>query len=467
MTRLLTEYGGQDARLRRIIPRVPFLPARITPPAQALAGARFIATFARNPLEVLPRAVYERDVYRYRGRLYVTAPALLKEVFLDRREEFQKVVQIRFLAPLLGGGLITSEGREWKWQRQAAAPMFKQHDMLRFLPVFVAATHELIAAWRKAPPGAVQTIDRDMTHVTFAVICATLLPSADRTVGPVLESSVEVFQRSAGWGILFASAGLPSWVPRPGLLSGLRAISRLRTAVAALIRERRSSGKQPDDLMHRLMVARDTESGRSMNDSRLVDNLLTFYLAGHETTSRALTWTLYLLAHSPEWTAALREEIGRVTGGAPVSAEHVERLLLVQQVVKEAMRLYPPVPMISRQAMVETTLGGERLAAGSSVVIPIYAAHRHTARWREPDAFDPGRFAPAAESAMARYQYLPFGAGPRICIGMGFAMIETTAIIATLLQHAEFAPVAGDDPQPVARVTLVPRGGMRLRVSLR
>ena len=467
MTRLLADYAGEAARLRPIMPRVPFVPARITPPAQPLAGARFIATFARNPLEVLPRPVYEKDVYRYRGRLYVTAPALLKEVFLDRREEFQKVVQIRFLSPLLGGGLITSEGREWKWQRQAAAPMFKQHDMLRFLPVFVGATRDLIEVWRKAPPGSVHAVDRDMTHVTFAVICATLLPSADRTMGPVLESSVEVFQRSAGWGILFASAGLPRWVPRPGLLSGLRAISRLRTAVAALIRERRASGRQPDDLMHRLMVARDTESGRSMNDARLLDNLLTFYLAGHETTARALTWTLYLLAHSPEWTAALREEVERVTGGAPVGAEHIERLVLVQQVLKEAMRLYPPVPYLSRQAMAETTLGGERLPAGGSVVIPIYAVHRHTARWRDPDAFDPARFAPATESAMARYQYLPFGAGPRICIGMGFAMIETTAIIATLLQHADFAPVAGDDPHPVARVTLVPRGGMRLRVSLR
>lgn len=453
--------------MRRIMPRVPFVPARITPPVHPLGGVRFIATFARNPLEVLPRPVYEQDLYRYRGRLYVTAPALLKEVFLDRREEFQKVVQIRFLAPLLGGGLITSEGREWKWQRQAAAPMFKQHDMLRFVPVFVGATHELLEAWRKAPHGAVHAIDRDMTHVTFAVVSATLLPSADRTVGPVLESSVQVFQRSAGWGILFASAGLPSWVPRPGLVSGLRAISRLRTAVAALIRERRLSGKQPDDLMHRLMVARDTESGRSMNDARLLDNLLTFYLAGHETTARALTWTLYLLAHSPEWTAALREEITRVTGGAPVGAEHVERLVLVQQVLKEAMRLYPPVPMISRQAMVETQLGGERLPAGSSVVIPIYAVHRHTARWRNPDAFDPARFAPAAESAMPRYQYLPFAAGPRICIGMGFALIETTAIVATLLQHADFTPVEGEDPHPVARVTLVPRGGMRLRVSLR
>jgi cytochrome P450 len=446
---------------------VEFVPPRVTPAPGPLGRLRFIATFVRNPLEVLPRAVYERDMQRYGSRVYVTAPALIKEVLLDRRESFHKLAQIRFLGPLLGAGLLTSEGRDWKWQRQAAAPMFRREDLLRFAPVFARAALEVLAAWGKAPAHSVQRIDRDMTRATFAVISATLLPSADDTVGPVLERSVDVFQRSAGWGILFASAGVPGWMPRPGFLSGLGAISRLRRAVAALVRERRASRTEPDDLMHHLMVARDPESGRSMNDQQLVDNLLTFYLAGHETTARALTWTLYLLACSPQWGAALRDEIARVTAGAPVRGEHIERLVLVQQVLKEAMRLYPPVPIMSRQAIGDTTLGGERIAAGSSVVIPIYAVHRHAARWAEPDAFDPARFAPAAEASIARYQYMPFGAGPRICIGMAFAMVEATAILATLLRRADFSVPEGEAPYPVAKVTLVPRGGLRLRVSLR
>ena len=130
------------------------------------------------------------------------------------------------------------------------------------------------------------------------------------------------------------------------------------------------------------------------------------------------------------------------------------------------MRLYPPVPLMSRQAVAHATLGAERIQAGTSVVIPIYAVHRHATRWRDPDVFDPARFAPDAEAAIARYQYLPFGAGPRICIGMAFAMVEATAILATLLQHAEFAPHEADEPYPVAKVTLLPRGGMRLRVAL-
>jgi cytochrome P450 len=198
-----------------------------------------------------------------------------------------------------------------------------------------------------------------------------------------------------------------------------------------------------------------------------VDNLLTFYLAGHETTAKALTWTLYLLACSPGWTRALEEEIARVTGGSEVNAAHIEQLVLTQQVLKESMRLYPPVPLMTRQAVADTRLGEHAVRAGTSVVMPIYAIHRHAKRWADADAFDPARFAPEKEAAIPRYQYMPFGAGPRICIGMGFAMMEATAMLATLLRHASFAPVAGREPAPVARVTLIPGGGMPLAVRLR
>ena len=223
----------------------------------------------------------------------------------------------------------------------------------------------------------------------------------------------------------------------------------------------------PDDLMQRLVSARDPESGQSMNDEQLVDNLLTFYLAGHETTARALTWTLYLLARSPEWAAALVQEVARVTGGADISGEHVDKLLLVQQVLKESMRLYPPVPIMSRQAVAGAKIDGHAIAAGTSVLMPIYAIHRHARRWENPDAFDPTRFAQERADAISRYQYMPFGAGPRICIGMAFAMLEASAILATLLQHARFTPADDREPVPVARVTLIPKGGMPLKVSWR
>jgi cytochrome P450 len=448
------------------------VPPRIVPPARPLKGLAFLAAFVRNPLEVTPQEVYERDtVVNPLGRtqrLWITAPALVKTVLLDEREKFQKLSQIRLLSPLLGKGILTTEGVEWKWQRQASAPMFRHQDLMGFVPAFVRATEAQVAKWRAAPSGAVQAIDRDMTRATFDVISATLLPSADHAT---VEESMGLFQRGSGWGLLYAMAGVPVWLPHPGMISAARATRMLRAAVGAMLRRRRNEeekiGTSPDDLMHRLMRAQDPESGQSMNEERLIDNLLTFYLAGHETTARALAWTLYLVARSPQWAALLEEEIDRVTGGAPVEGAHIEQLALTQQVIKESMRLYPPVPLLSRQAVVATRLDGIDLLPGATVVMPIYAMHRHAKRWEDPDAFDPARFAPEREARIPRYQYLPFGAGPRICIGMAFAMIEATAMLATLLQKARFSPVAGHEPFPLARVTLQPGGGMPLRVALR
>jgi cytochrome P450 len=448
------------------------IPPRIQPPAQRLGSLAFLAAFVRNPLEVFPREVYEQDIWinplGRTQRLTVTSPALVKAVLLDEREKFQKLSQIRLLSPLLGKGILTTEGAEWKWQRQASAPMFRHQDILGFVPAFVRATETLLAKWRAAPAGSVQAVDRDMTRATFDVISATLLPSADHAA---VEKAMQLFQRGTGWDLLIATAGAPAWLPRPGMLSGARAILMLRSAVAAMLRERREietrSGSSPDDLMHRLMRASDPESGQTMNDERLIDNLLTFYLAGHETTARALAWTLYLIARSPEWAAALEEEIARVTGGGPLESAHIERLVLVQQVIKESMRLYPPVPLLSRQCVVPVSLDGVDVRPGATVVVPIYAIHRHVKRWEDPDAFDPSRFAPENEAKIPRYQYLPFGAGPRICIGMAFAMLEATAMLATLIQKARFTPVAGRDPYPLARVTLQPGGGLPLKVNLR
>jgi cytochrome P450 len=153
-----------------------------------------------------------------------------------------------------------------------------------------------------------------------------------------------------------------------------------------------------------------------------------------------------------------------VTGGALVAAEHIDKLVLTQQVIKESMRLYPPVPIMSRQAVADTTIGAVAVKAGASLIMPIYAIHRHRRRWQDADAFDPTRFAPESEAKISRYQYMPFGAGPRTCIGMAFAMIEATAMLATLLQRAEFQTVEGREPVPVARVTLAPKGGMPLKV---
>lgn len=399
-------------------------------------------------------------------RVWVTAPSLIKAVLLDERDKFGKLTQIRLLGPMLGKGILTSEGADWKWQRQAAAPMFRPQELGSFVPAFVRAAEQTLARWSSAPAGAVQEIDAAMRRTTFDVISATLLPSTDEAFAHTFQRSIDSLQRSGGWDLLYANLNVPQWFPRPGVLSAGRAILQLRLAVSTLLRAQRAGSGERDDLLHRLIAAHDPETGRSMDEGQLVDNLLTFYLAGHDTTAKALTWTLYLLARSPEWSAILEEEIERVTGGGAVSAEHVEKLVLVQQVLKESMRLYPPVPMMSRQAIADAQIDGHLIRAGTSVLIPMYAVHRHTKRWAHPNEFDPARFALEKERTIPRYQYMPFGAGPRVCIGMSFAMIEATAILATLMWRARFAAVPGHEPTPIARVTLMPSGGMPLKVAV-
>ena len=444
------------------------MPPHVTPPRAPLGRLAFLRAFVRNPLEAIPRAVYEEEAHAAGGRLWVSSPSLVRTVLLDERHKFQKVAQMRLLSPLLGRGILTSEGAEWKWQRQAAAPMFRPQDLHGFVPTFTRTAQEVVARWRAAPPGAVQRVDLDMSRVTFQVISATLLPSAD---ADAFERSIALFQRSGGWGQLYASLKVPRWVPHPGILAAKQAVELMRSTVGDMVRLRCEAEHRgapvPDDLMHRLIAARDPETGQSMNDEQLIDNLLTFYLAGHDTTAKGLTWALYLLARSPHWAAACEEEVARITRNAPVAPEHIEGLALVRQVLKEAMRLYPPVPMMGRQAVAEAKIGGHVVPAGASVLMPIYAIHRHAARWEDPDAFDPSRFSTEREAKMPRYQYMPFGAGPRICIGMSFAMLEATAILATLLQHARFETVAGHEPKPIARVTLNPSGGMPLKVTFR
>ena len=237
--------------------------------------------------------------------------------------------------------------------------------------------------------------------------------------------------------------------------------------MAALVAERRANSAGKDDLLQRLANAVNPETGARMSDELLIDNLLTFFLAGHETTAKAVTWTLYLLARAPDYQNRILEEIRQVVGDGPIEPDHVDKLVITTQVLKEGMRLYPPAPIVSRQSTADTDLAGIPIKSGTQIIIPIYAIQRHRRYWPDPDRFDPPRFAPEDEAKISRYHYMPFGAGPRICIGMAFALIEGVAILTTLVRAANFATTPGHVPEPVSRVTLLPAGGMPLTVRMR
>jgi cytochrome P450 len=269
------------------------------------------------------------------------------------------------------------------------------------------------------------------------------------------------------WHLIYTMFAVPEWVPFPNRRHALAERDFLHRDMGRLIAARRAQPSAQPDLLDLLLAARDAETGRGMSDAEVVNNLLTFITAGHETTAVALTWTLWLLAKDQATQRRVCDEVIAVVGDEPIAAAHVDRLVYCRQVINEAMRLFPPAPGIGRVPAAPMTLGGERLSTRTRIHIPIFALHRNRRLWQDPTAFDPDRFSTEQIKRRSRYAYLPFGAGPRICIGASFATIEAAVILAGMVRAFRFQAVAGHKPKPVARVTLRPAGGMPIRISAR
>lgn len=440
-------------------------PPTITPPRAPLGYLKFALAFVRNPLTVLPEAVYREPIYRYGNMLtWVTDPQLIKKVLLDDYEDFPKTpLERRVLTPLLGNGLLVSGGSEWKWQRQTSAPVFRLSEVLRYTPEMNAAAEAVIRKWRNSPPGTVQAVDTDMSDASYAVISETMLVGAE---GPAFDRA-DLANVRYSWPLAYGLLGLPDWLWYPHRVRKEASERRMRSSVLQIVQTRRNSPKTREDVLTLLMRAKEADSGRPMSDTELVDVLLTLLVAGHETTAKALAWTLYLVARSPTWERRILDEVRDAAGDGPVGQDQFERLKITSMVLKESMRIYPPVPMLTRIAKMNGELGGIKVTAGSLIFIPVYAVHRHRNLWDNPDRFEPERFAPDCEKAYSRYQYLPFGAGPRICIGGSFAMVEAVIMLAAIVRAAHFEVPAGFRPLPVSRVTLWSDRGMALKVTVR
>lgn len=447
--------------------------ARIDPPAAPLPPLRFIRTVVRNPVETWPQAVYREPAYRssFLGHptLFVMDPALIREVMVDQADAFEKSeVLRRSLSPALGDAILTADGARWRWQRRAAAPIFRNERIVNFLPAMIGAAERTRDALAALPAGSEVDLARTMMRTTFDIIVETMLSGPGAIDAARVERGITDYLESTSWIFALTLMRLPSWTPFPGRRRAERARSYLRDELLRLVAEGRRTGTEGrNDLLSLLLAARDAETGQAMTDRDVADNLLTFVTAGHETTALALTWTLYLLARHPEIEARVVAEIAAVTDGGPLLPGHVEALAYTRQTIQEAMRLYPPAPVVVRAALQPVEIGGERIDAGTPVTVPIYAIHRHARLWDDPDRFDPDRFAPEAVRARDRYAYLPFGAGPRICIGMSFALMEAVAILAVLVRALAFRLRPGFVPTLKQRITLRPAEGMPLRVGPR
>jgi cytochrome P450 len=444
---------------------------RPAPPKRRLSFPRLMTRLVRNPIAAWGEDFYREPVvlYRWLGiqTLFVMDPETIQTILLDGADGFSKQpLYDDVLGQAIGGGLLNAEGEEWRWQRRLAAPLFRAEDVLRFVPAFAAACGPVIERWRKAGPGASHRIDKDMTRATLQVLQDTVLGAnlgeEDRRL--IEEASAAFFTYSV-WKLALTTLRLPVSLPHPGARTMTRAGRTLRQIAERVLAETRAKGPQGEDLLGRLITARDPATGEAMPDSLIVDNVVTFLVAGHETTSQALTWTLYLLALFPEWQERVREEAQSVVGDGPIGREEIAKLPILDAVFQEAMRLYPPAPSLMRRTLAPVTLGGIEFAKGSIIVIPIYVVHRHRLLWRDPLRFDPSRFTPEAKAKRHRCTYMPFSTGPRSCIGAPFAFAEAKTMLATLLPRASFELPDGQAPTPFARITLRPKEGLTLKVT--
>jgi cytochrome P450 len=437
-----------------------------------VATLRTLRKLVRNPIEAWPPAVYTEPLVlsRMLGRTtaFVSDPDLVQRVLVDEAEKFEKAEPMRrALEPALGQGILTAEGASWRMQRRLAAPVFRPAHVNGFLPAMLQAARVMRDRWLALPEGAELEVTHEMMHVTFDIILETMLSGRGDTDVARVEAGMRAFLESTSWAVALSALRAPLWTPYPGKGRAMRGGGYLRQMVSTRVAQRQASGERHDDLLSLMLDAADPETGEALSSTDIVNNILTFIAAGHETTALALTWTFYVLSRNPAIEAAILAEIETVTGGADLAPAQVAELGFTRQVIQESMRVFPPVALLVRQPTEDVQLGPARLLRGDNVFIPIYAIHKNASLWPEPEKFDPARFTAEAIKARHRWSYLPFGAGPRICIGMGFAMLEAAAILATVLPAIRLRAPADFVPTPKLRVTMRPAEGMRMRLSHR
>ena len=442
------------------------------PPAGRLPFLQLLARVVSNPVGSWGRDFYSEPVVVYDDfglqTVFVMDPELIQAVLLDDIDSFSKnPIYDRVLGEGGGEGVLIAEGERWRWQRRLLAPLFRAEEVAAYVPAFVSACSAPLQRWAASDAGSLQPIHADIAGATLKVLEDTVLgadlPPEDHQR---VAAAGTAFLKATVWRVAYASLRLPGWTPHPGSARMARASRDLRDVAGRALAGRRQHGGEGSNVVGRLVSARDPATGEAMPDSLIIDNLVTFLLAGHETTAQALTWTLYLLALFPDWQDRARKEIRRVIGNGPINREKLQQLSLVEAIFQEAMRLYPPAPSLMRRAARAVKLGGHDIKRGATVIIPIYVVHRHERLWHEPLRFDPARFSAEAKSARHRCAYMPFSTGPRSCIGGAFSMLEAKTMLATLLAGAKFELPEWEVPEPLARITLRPKGGLKLKVTM-
>lgn len=458
----------------------PFVPPAPIPRTVPPSRLEIIRTVMRNPLELWGVPSYTlpwiKTKFFKERTLIVNDPGLIRHVLVDNASNYE-MSEIRqlILRPILRDGLLTAEGPVWKRSRKAMAPVFTPRHSRGFAGQMLAKSEEYAEKYATVgTSGAIHDISVDMTEMAYSILSETLFSGQIVTQSNSFSDDVDSLLHRMGRVDPMDLLRAPSWVPRLTRIGGRKVLDKFRNIVADTMKERQKRMREtPDDVPQDfLTLLLQLEGPEGLTLDEIEDNILTFIGAGHETTARALAWTLYCVAHSPHVREAMEKEIDRVlaTGAEPV--EWLELMPWVRASFEEALRLYPPAPSLNRAAIANdrwTSATGEsvEIEAGVTILVMPWTLHRHELYWEKPRAFLPERFLPENRGKIGRFQYLPFGAGPRTCIGATFSMQEAVIALAVLMKRYRFDALPGAEIWPVQKLTTQPRDGMPMRVSLR
>jgi len=392
----------------------------------------------------------------------ITDPELMHEILVERADEFNKGFITNVFRPMVGNGLLTSEGDFWKRQRKLAQPAFHYRRIESYGEVMTEHTLKLLESWHD---GQTRLIDREMMKLTLSIVSKTLFDAdvsgdAER-VGELMTGVLDAANERTN-----AAIRLPDWMPTPKRAAQRKLIAELDTIIQRFIGERRASGEDRGDLLSMLLLAQDDE-GQGMTDKQLRDEVMTLFLAGHETTANALTWVFYLLAEHPEACAKLYAEVDHALNGRAPTLADLKNMPYTEMVIKETMRLYPPAPGVSRSPNHDLQLRGYTVPKGAIMQLSMYAMHHSPRYFENPEAFIPERFTPENEKNIPRYAYLPFGGGLRVCIGNSFAMMEARLILAAIAAQFDLSLVPGQNVVAEQLMTLRPKESIQMRLRKR
>ena len=425
---------------------------------------RSLSEARKNVLSIIPDIATKQPIVSGKTGVrwhMLMDPDAIRRVLLEELENYPKSdVTKNLLRPAIGESLFIAEGAHWRWQRRAAAPVFSHRNVTGLAPVMSAAAEASLGRVEAAGNRATD-IYAEMVRATFDITAKVTLSGGNTFSSEEVHKAIDGYIAAAGKLSFFDILGLPMWVPRPSRVMAGSSLKQMKTIADDAVNSRRTAGAgDVPDLLDLLLEGEDPETGRAMSTAELRDNLLTFIVAGHETTALTLAWAFYLSAFDQEVQDKARAEAQSALQGRTATAADLPNLPYCRMIIDEALRLYPPAAIVSRTAQAPDTLAGREVRRGDTVMIPIYALHRNALLWDEPDTFRPERF--ADRKKVDRYAYLPFGDGPRICIGASFALQEAVIILATLLSKRKFTLVEGKTPKPVMILTLRPEGGVWL-----